>query len=179
MSDRTPLNEAAQGARARRIAAADVKAEGQWVAPGVSADGAEGGARRRPGFKRKPFGSREQKLNYPDRLGYHRHWFNDEPGRLIRAEEAGYEQVMDERTGKPVCVVVGIARGGGPLTAYLHEIPQDWYDEDMAAQERAVLDLKREIREGVFEKPDGVDGKVRYAGSKTMGDIRIDEGTRR
>jgi hypothetical protein len=44
---------------------------------------------------RKPFGSMSLKLDYPQRDGFHRHWFNDIPGRIGRAQEAGYEHVKD------------------------------------------------------------------------------------
>lgn len=128
---RVPLNEASQ----RRAAAA------------VENDLAHAPARQRPSG-RKPFGTREQKLAYPNREGYHRHWFNDEPGRIMRAQEAGYTQVMGE-DGKPVCTPVGVARiGGGVLIGYLMEIPIEWYREDMAAQEAEQRKLMDQIRDG-------------------------------
>ena len=164
MSDRVPLNEHAAAAR-RRIPEA---IPGEDQPPNAL----------RPGFVRKPFGAQEQKLQYANRPGYHRHWFNDEPGRIMRAEEAGYEQVHDTRTNKPVCTVVGISRGGGPLTAFLMEIPQQWYDEDMAAQDNAVIGRLNEIKTGEYERPAGRDGQLRYAGSN-KGDISITVSNRR
>lgn len=83
---------------------------------------------------RKPFGSLQQKLARPRREGFRQHWFNDVAGRISRAQEAGYEHVKD-RDGKIVCETVGVAEAGGPLKAYLMEIPQEWYQEDMAAQQ--------------------------------------------
>lgn len=168
---RTPLNEAAASAQARRRLAPE---PAEVVGSGETAD-LPG---RRAGFVRKPFGAREAKLKFPDRPGYHRHWFNDEPGRIIRAQEAGYEQVIDPRTGKPVCNVVGIGRGGGALTAFLMEIPEEWYREDMAAQDGAVLDLLGQIKSGEYERPTGRDGQLRYAGSN-RGDISIATSNRR
>lgn len=184
MSDRIPLNEASAAAanKRRRLAEAEQAATAE-LSPSLSADlgpdeAADLERRRRT---RKPFGSREQKLIYPDRPGYHRHWFNDEPGRLLRAEEAGYSQVHGP-DGKPVSTVVGVSRGGGALVAFLHEIPAEWYAEDMAAQEQVVLDLKQQIKTGQIETAPGMQrddiGKI-YAGSKTMGDISIRESTRR
>lgn len=174
MSERTPLNEhaAAAGVGRRRIAPEDLAAA-ELVGDALTAD-PELIHRKRT---RKPFGSLEQKLQYPNREGYHRHWFNDEPGRLVRAEEAGYTQVQDEK-GVPVSCVVGIGRGGHPLTAFLREIPEQWYREDMAAQEAVVMELMRQIRRGEFERPAGPDGAARYAGSN-RGDISIRESTRR
>jgi hypothetical protein len=164
---RLPLNDHA--AAARRRVAVDTEAE---------AEAADAPNALRPGFVRKPFGGREQKLQYPSRDGYHRHWFNDEPGRIARAEEAGYQQVHDARTGKPVATVVGIGRGGLALTAYLMEIPEAWYREDMAAQDNVVLDMLHQIKHGEYERPAGRDGQLRYAGSN-KGDISITVSNRR
>ena len=164
--------EQAREARARL----GVQAPQQGV---PSDDGAPEAAapRRRHRGNRRPFGSREQKLAYPDRQGYHRHWFNDDPGRIERAKEAGYEQVHDDK-GKPVSCVVGTARGGGALVAFLMEIPLEWYQEDRDDQDSVVHDLMGQIRKGEYEKPSGRDGQLRYAGS-TRGEIAIREGDRR
>lgn len=182
-----PTNDAAEapigGARrARRQAEAAALAAEQDIEtlrPGLSADAVdnagEGPPRRRR--VRKPFGNMDQKMAYPDRPGYHRHWFNDVPGRLMRAEDAGYDLVMDPN-GKPVSLVVGIGRGGTPLTAYLHEIPQEDYDEDMAAQESVVRERLGQIERGAYEKPSGRDGQLQYAGS-AKGEISIRSGLRR
>lgn len=150
MSDETrgrvPLNEAARSRAAQNVASG--------AAPGV------GPARRVA--SRRPFGLREQKLAYPDREGYHRHWFNDEPGRIARAGDAGYKQVLDE-SGKPVSMTVGVARGGGAQIAYLMEIPAEWYREDMAAQESGHRELIDQIREGrVPGGPTGADRQAQY-----------------
>jgi len=131
---------------------------------------------RKP-FTRKPFGTWDQKLTYPSREGFHRHWFNDEPGRIIRARDAGYEQVHDE-DGRPVSTVVGIGRGGQPLVAFLMEVPEEYYREDMAAQEMVVHDLMTQIGRGEHAKPGGTDGSLRYAGS-TRGNISIETGNSR
>jgi hypothetical protein len=132
----------------------------------TSPEGAAGDASTREGAgrasQRRPFGLREQKLAYPDREGYHRHWFNDEPGRIARARDAGYAPVMDE-SGKPVSMTVGVARGGGPQIAYLMEIPAEWYREDMAAQEAGHRDLMTQIKEGrVPGGPTGADRNAQY-----------------
>lgn len=111
---------------------------------------------------RKPFGAMTLKLAYPDRPGFHRHWFNETAGRIQRAEEAGYTHV--EANGKPVQKVVGTAEGGGPLNAFLMEIPQEWYDEDMAAQQREIDEKEKAIKdrqiEGSKADQDSVYGKV-------------------
>jgi len=110
---------------------------------------------------RKPFGAMTLKLAYPERKGFHRHWFNETTGRIQRAQEAGYEHVIAE--GKPVQKVVGTAEGGGALNAFLMEIPQEWYDEDMAAQQREIDDKEKAIKRGELE---GQDGDNRYVPSQ-------------
>lgn len=103
--------------------------------------------------ERKPFGSMSLKLAYPVRPGFHRHLFNDIPGRVQRAQEAGYEHVKGG-DGKPVCRIVGTAEGGGPLTAFLMEIPEEWYNADMKLEQEQI-DAKEEVmRRGKFESPD-------------------------
>lgn len=106
---------------------------------------------------RKPFGALLQRLAYPDRPNYHRHWFNDVAGRISRAQEAGYEHVKDH-DGKNVSKVVGTAEGGAPLHAYLMEIPEEWYREDIAAQQKEVDEKESSIRRGNFERKEG-DGR--------------------
>lgn len=170
---RQPLNDAAAAAQARREAEVARALSGQAEQEYTPTDTLP--RRERKPFVRKPFGNQEQKLAYPNREGFHRHWFNDEPGRIMRAREAGYEQVEDE-DGRPVSTVVGIGRGGQALVAFLMEIPQQWFEEDMAAQETTVHGLMTQIGRGEHAKPTGQDGSLRYAGS-TRGDIKIDFGT--
>lgn len=106
---------------------------------------------------RKPFGTLEAKLNYPERAGYHRHWFNDIPGRVQRSQEAGYEHVKDN-SGKNVSRIVGTAEGGGPLHGYLMEIPEEWFNADMAAQQKEVDAKENAMRRGELESQEG-DGR--------------------
>lgn len=128
----------------------------QAVAPVVDVSAVvETGLPNRP--TRKPFGMLEQKLSYPAREGFHRHWFNDTPGRVQRAQEAGYEHVKDDE-GKNVCRIVGSAEGGGALNGYLMEIPEEWYKQDMAAQQKEVDAKEATMRRGELEKQAG-DGR--------------------
>ena len=111
----------------------------------------------RPARNRKPFGTMEQTMAYPKREGYHRHWFNDVRDRISRAQEAGYEHVKDN-AGKNVQMVVGTAEGGGAMHAFLMEIPQDWYDEDMRAQQDLVNEREAQIKRGESDRQAG-DGR--------------------
>lgn len=106
-------------------------------------------------FVRKPFGSTEQKLSAPKREGYHRHWFNDVLDRVQRATEAGYKHVKDERTGAAMQRVVGVSPMGGPLHAYLMEIPVAWYLEDMEREKRKADEIDEQIRGGAIAKKEG------------------------
>lgn len=118
-----------------------------------------------PRVKRKPFGALEQKLFYPAREGFHRHWFNDHPGRIARAQEAGYEHVKDN-DGKVVTRIVGTAEGGGPLSAYLMEIPEEWWQADMAEQQKQVNEKEETMRRGALEQQAGDNRYVPQQGIK-------------
>lgn len=109
---------------------------------------------------RKPFGSHVQKLAYPKREGYHRHWFNDKPGRIMSALDAGYEHVLDPATGQKVSRPVGVSDDGSALIAYIMEIPEEWYKEDMAAQQAEIDSREHAMRHGADgEGQPGKDGR--------------------
>lgn len=99
--------------------------------------------RSAPLLERKPFGNQEQVLAYPNRAGFRRYWFNDIPGRLQRAKDAGYAHVLDEHDGKPVARITDKADGRG-RASYLMEIPIEWYQQDMARQ---AADLDRRLHD--------------------------------
>lgn len=103
---------------------------------------------------RKPFGNLEQKLHYPGRPGFYRHRFNDTAGRIARAIEAGYTHVQD-KDGKNVNWIVGTAEGGGPLIAYLMEIPEEYHQADLAAQQEQVNAREAAMRRGELENGNG------------------------
>lgn len=102
---------------------------------------------------RKPFGSMQLKLAHEIRAGFHGHWFNDTPGRIGRAQEAGYEHVKD-KDGKNMSRVVGVAEGGGALTAFLMEIPEEWYQADMQLEQSHIDEKEELMRRGKFEAPE-------------------------
>lgn len=114
---------------------------------------------------RKPFGSTNQKLAYPARPGYHRHWFNDDHGRIDMASEAGYKHVAYDKgpkTGKNVERIVGTREGGHPITAFLMEITQEWRDEDMEKQETKNISVDEAIRRGQLDKVNPKDASKFY-----------------
>lgn len=86
---------------------------------------------------RKPLGTYSLKLALDKRPGYHRHWFNDTGARIQEALANGWSHVKDH-DGKPAKQAVGFGRDNGVLNAYAMEIPQVFWDEDLAARhERA------------------------------------------
>ena len=104
---------------------------------------------------RKPFGAFQQKLAYPPRAGYYRYWFNDEPGRVSQAKDAGYNHVKDKGTGEIVKRVVGTKKEGGALFGYLMEIPQELWNEDHAATHRRTDEIESAVRKSKVLLPDG------------------------
>jgi len=125
---------------------------GQEPAQARADDGPRGLPRQR--VHRKPFGRQEAKLKLPPCPGYAQRWFNDTPGRIERALEAGYEHIND-RDGKPIKRSVGTAERGGGLTAYAMKIPQDWFDEDFAAKQEANDETDRAILRGSLNEREG------------------------
>lgn len=128
-------------------------------------------ARRVTRETRKPFGTLDQKLAYPSRPGYHRHWFTDKPGRITQAREAGYEHVTDPHTGKMVSRVVGKDKKGDAEIGYLMEIPQEWYEEDVAQTQKRVDQSDSAIRRGEANRGED-DGRYIPAQGITVKDTR-------
>ena len=98
--------------------------------------------------ERVPFGALEQTMAVPPIPGYRLYWFVDAPGRIARAKRAGYEHVTDESSGEPMALVSGRNDSGSGQKSYLMKIPQQWYDEDMAAQKAARDARIAEIKQG-------------------------------
>lgn len=119
---------------------------------GIEVNAPEG--RRISREHRKPFGSQTQKLAFEKRDGYFHYWFNDTPGRIAAAKDAGYTHVIDQTTQKPIQMVVGVTAQGGPLHGFLMEIPEEWHAEDMARNEAAVREKEETIRRGQVEAAD-------------------------
>jgi hypothetical protein len=118
------------------------------LAAGDDADRSGAPPRHRP--TRRPFGSMDQKLAWPLIPGFHLHWFNDVPGRIDRAKEAGYEHVKDA-DGKLVQRIVGVSNAGDGLVGFLMKIPQDWYEEDMKKEQDRIEQFDDDLRRGQIE----------------------------
>lgn len=82
---------------------------------------------------RKPLGAYAQKLALDARPGYHRHWFNDMGNRVSEALNNGWAHVLDEEK-RSIRRAVGTGRDNGVQYAYAMEIPEVFWQEDMAAR---------------------------------------------
>lgn len=133
-AERKPINPVAAEAHAEKLANAPAEAPAEHATA--------------PRRTRKPFGHIEQKLSYPKREGFVRRWFNDSPGRIIRALEAGYSHVVDERTGKNAELLGGKDERGHPVMMFLMEIPKEFYDEDFAAKQESLNEQDKAIYTG-------------------------------
>jgi len=94
--------------------------------------------------------------------GYHLYFFNDEPGRIQAALDAGWEFVSPEEVGYAstnvtnrnvdlgdrVSVVGGKTDQGHPLQQVLLKIRQDWWEEDQAETQRRNDKTDAAIRKG-------------------------------
>ena len=140
-------------------------ARAEQASPGVGDEGsaiAPNRARQRAGTVRErvPFGGAELRLAWAKRPGYRRYWFNDTFGRIGRAKSAGYEHVLHPETGAPVSTAVGTDRSGAGMMAYLMEVPEQWYWEDMAVQQGDLEKRLADIRAG--RSGPGAEDSTRY-----------------
>lgn len=103
---------------------------------------------------RKPLGAYTQKLALPQRLGYHRHWFNDVAGRISEALANGFKHVLGT-DGKPIARCVGTGRDKGPQYAYAMEIPSVFHEEDMASRHRAATEKVEALKGSPFRSQPG------------------------
>jgi len=118
-------------------------------------------------LKRIPLGVPVSKLAIKKRDGYHRHWMNDNGARIQQAEQAGYQFVEKESLsgtaqkglGTKVSQIVGTKEDGTPLTAYLMEIKQEWYDEDQSLMQAEVDKVDEAIKTGNVSGTVGEDGR--------------------
>lgn len=103
---------------------------------------------------RSAFGASTFKLALPKRAGYHRHWFNDVPGRLDEAKASGWSHIKDDE-GKPLNRVVGTGRTGSELRAFAMELPTVFWEEDMAARHKVAQDKIESIKKQPFQSKPG------------------------
>lgn len=124
---------------------------------------------------RVPLGVARSRLSVPVRAGYVRRWVNDTEGRLLQAEQGGYQYATDQALqigsadidnvnrdlGARVSRVVDKSTG---QKAYLMEIKEDFYAEDQAVKAKAVAEKDRLIKTGKVD-----DDESRYIPDKGRG----------
>jgi len=116
------------------------------------------------------------KLSTPELPGYHCHWVNDYPGRVMQAIQAGYAFVppdealitMPDLGGSPlgggtdlgsrVSVVVGATTEGTPLRAYLMKLPNEFFKADQEAVQSRVDSVDEAMAQGNLK----VEGDTRH-----------------
>lgn len=119
-------------------------------------------------------------MNDPNTRPYEPRWFNDDPGRLARAEAAGYEFVHPDEIdgvgekevhggntdlGSKVSRVTGKTEEKQAIRSYLMKIKREYYDEDQRAKEIQNRMVDDALRSG--NNPDGRVVENKY------GDIKI------
>ena len=113
--------------------------------------------------RRVPMGTAQLRLAVPKRKGYVRRWFVDKPGRLARAQQAGYQFVTDKTLhigeghvsndtdlGNRISEITGRAENGAGQRSYLMEIREDWYQEDQATKAKDRAEIKAAIAGGTI-----------------------------
>ena len=124
---------------------------------------------------RVPLGVSRTKLQVPARPGYVRRWVNDAEGRLLQAEQGGYQYATDQSLqigdadidnvnrdlGSRISRVVDRTTG---QKAYLMEIREDFYREDQAAKARDVAEVDDRIKKGKLD-----DAEARYIPDRGRG----------
>lgn len=111
---------------------------------------------------RVPLGVARAKLSVPTKPGYVRRWVNDTEGRLMQAEQGGYQYATDQALQIGAVDVDNVNRDLGARIsrvvdkstgqkAYLMEIKEEFYREDQAAKVRQVVEKDRLIKTGKLE----------------------------
>jgi len=105
--------------------------------------------------------------NTPD--GYVDRWVNDDPGRVEKFKQAGYENVDTAKVGSSddhsEQGVVSRDMGKG-ITAYLMRQRKDYFNEDQAEKQRYVDSTEESMRKKKIKPNESTDG--------TYGEVRID-----
>jgi hypothetical protein len=133
---------------------------------------------RRERKPRKPVGGVQQRLQAPERKGYYRRWVNEDPGRLQRFEEAGYQFVQDKeaiekssgvKLDTRIRQIVGVHENGSPKYGFLMELPMKFYTQDQAAKQAELDEVDEQLRGGLVKGADGSDRSKFYPSSQGRG----------
>ena len=115
---------------------------------------------------RVPLGVARSKLAVPARQGFVRRWVNDTEGRMLQAEQGGYQYATDQSLqigtvdidnenrdlGARISRVVDKSTG---QKAYLMEIKEEFYKEDQEAKATKVAEKDDLIKHGKIDDAEG------------------------
>lgn len=110
---------------------------------------------------RIPFGHARSKLEISMTIeGFHLHWVNDSHGRLMAAQQGGYQfvspkEIGSSEEGTQVKRLAGTREDGDSLFAYLMKIELDLYAEDQAVLQNEVKKFETAIKAGTLEEKGG------------------------
>lgn len=114
---------------------------------------------------RVPLGVARAKLSFPKRPGYVRRVVNDTEGRLLQAEQGGYQFVLssggslgdpdidnvNRDLGARISRVVDKSTG---QKGYLMEIKEDFYKDDQRLKAKKVAEIDNSILKGKLDDAD-------------------------
>ena len=136
---------------------------------------------------RIPMDLPQLKLEVPEIPGYRLYWFRSEPGRIARAERAGYEYVQREEIelnsvgladdrladgntdmGSRVSIPAGdmVGEDKQPLRLILMKIREEWAQEDDAAREARNESIAAALRGGMIGAEKDSEPGMRYVDPK-------------
>ena len=101
--------------------------------------------------ERVPFGVPAQRLPHGSDPNFVYRVFNDqwarEPGRIQRAQAAGYEVVEGQEA-----ITVGTNEDGSAIKGVLMRIPKEWYQEDQKVKQKEIDKATEQIYRGKFQE---------------------------
>lgn len=132
----------------------------------------------------KPMSSAVLRLEVPHKDGWHRHWFRGTPGRIARAQQAGYTFVDPSEVdtnnfdvagdskesgstdlGSRVSIAAGdYAENGQASRMYLMECPQQLYEYAQGLLEKQIDAVAESLRGGTVGR--GANGETQVDVSK-------------
>lgn len=126
--------------------------------------------------ERIPLGVPRKKLEAKPIEGYHLHWVNDYPGRVIEALNGGYQFVEYSETeindfvtpgnsdlGTRVKRQVGKTENGDALFAYLMKIEENLWKQDQEELQKRNDKVDEAIRRGDLNPVDNQYGSVKFS----------------
>lgn len=122
--------------------------------------------------KRASVGGFQTRLDAPQKQGMVMRWVNDEPGRILKMHDLGYDFAeRDTRTdgqGTRVSRIVGTNPNGEPKLAYLMETPEDQFEIGVQEKEERLKPFEDAINRGEDTTGRLQDGYTPASGRSTI-----------